>query len=610
MKNIAVVTDTNSYLAKFIKENLNMILSGFVNINNYYLNEMKANEVIDDDIILAMTEDRAIEIRKYVSSTNKIFVVNRTVKSNEVYKIFSLPKGIDVLVVNDNKQTTLQTVSLLYKIGIEHLNLIPYEEGRKYCNIKIAITPGETQKVPDFIETIIDIGHRHIDISTFISIIARLNISNKEVSKRLIEYYDMIISLDTGIKDNYKELVIKNDEFETIINLSTDGIILTDEDGKIIITNKSFINMFEIKEDIQGRNINEIFEEGIRNIIFKDELNDEIIKYRNKYFNVNKSTIKSFEFITGIYYNIKEITYIKQLEQNLSKKLKESGQIARYNFNDIKTSSQTMLKCIELAKKIANSNLTVLITGESGTGKELIAQSIHNASPRANQPFIAVNCAAMPENLLESELFGYEPGAFTGALKEGKKGLFEQAHNGTIFLDEIGDMSLILQTKLLRVLQEMQVMRIGSEKVIDINVRVIAATNKNLFKMVSKNQFREDLFYRLNVLPINIPPLRQRKGDVLLLIEDFLEKKLIIDDEVKKILENHNWPGNIRELKNVASYISLMAEEVVDLKSVPYYLLNFEGEFEKLLEIIKNKYDEGSLIKVLNIIYGIIGTYK
>ena len=210
---------------------------------------------------------------------------------------------------------------------------------------------------------------------------------------------------------------------------------------------------------------------------------DEVIKFNNKYLNVNKYNIESFGRVTGYYFCIQEITYIRKLEQNLSKKLREKGQVARYTFDDIKTVSLKMERTKELGMKIAKSDYTVLITGESGTGKELMAQSIHNASPRHSQPFIAINCAAMPENLLESELFGYEEGAFTGALKGGKKGLFEQANNGTIFLDEIGDMPIYLQSKLLRVLQENQVMRVGGENVIDIDVRVIAATNKNLLEI-------------------------------------------------------------------------------------------------------------------------------
>ncbi|MCQ7020546.1 sigma 54-interacting transcriptional regulator, partial [Clostridioides difficile] len=207
----------------------------------------------------------------------------------------------------------------------------------------------------------------------------------------------------------------------------------------------------------------ELENENIKKIFSLSKAHDEVIKFNNKYLNVNKYNIESFGRVTGYYFCIQEITYIRKLEQNLSKKLREKGQVARYTFDDIKTVSTKMERTKKLGMKIAESDYTILITGESGTGKELMAQSIHNASPRHSQSFIAINCAAMPENLLESELYGYEEGAFTGALKGGQKGLFEQAHNGTIFLDEIGDMPIYLQSKSLRVLQENQVVRVGGD---------------------------------------------------------------------------------------------------------------------------------------------------
>ncbi|HBM7277123.1 sigma-54 interaction domain-containing protein, partial [Clostridioides difficile] len=273
---------------------------------------------------------------------------------------------------------------------------------------------------------------------------------------------------------------------------------------------------------------------------------------------------------------------------------------------DIKTKNKNMVKCVELAKKISKSDLSVLIIGESGTGKELLSQSIHNASNRSNQPFIAVNCAAVPDSLLESQLFGYEKGSFTGALREGKKGLFELANNGTIFLDEIGDMPPLLQTKLLRVLQEKQVMPIGSHNVINIDVRVIAATNKNLLKMIREGKFREDLYYRLNVLPIDVPSLRNRKEDIITLMNFFLKNNIRLSPEVITILEKYNWPGNIRELQNVASYVSLMCDSMVFRDDLPPYIRvecanNYEDgfgytrkEFEEILRILYERRESSS----------------
>jgi len=272
------------------------------------------------------------------------------------------------------------------------------------------------------------------------------------------------------------------------------------------------------------------------------------------------------------------VTYIRQLEQNLSRKLRERGLTAHYSFADVLTQAPAMRQCVELARRMAGTDFTVLIMGESGTGKELLAQSIQNESSRSKLPFVAVNCAAVPEHLLESELFGYTGGSFTGALKEGKEGLFEQANNGTVFLDEIGDMPLMLQAKLLRVLQERQIMRVGSSRLTEVNIRVLAATNRNLRERIRAGQFREDLFYRLNALSLLVPPLRERPEDIFPLLRHFLERQhkghLGFTAGARDLLQAYAWPGNIRELGNVANHITLMAERQVAVEHLPGYLVS------------------------------------
>jgi transcriptional regulator with PAS, ATPase and Fis domain len=233
-----------------------------------------------------------------------------------------------------------------------------------------------------------------------------------------------------------------------------------------------------------------------------------------------------------------------------------------------------MKEIVKIAKKIAKTDLSILITGESGTGKEVLAQAIHNESSRSNQPFIAINGAAIPENLLESELFGYESGSFTGASKSGKKGIFEKANNGTIFLDEIGDMPNHLQSKLLRVLQEQQIAPIGSDTIIDIDVRIIAATNKDPIEMIKTGNFRKDLFYRLNVFSVELPPLRNRKDDIKLLINYFTDNKFSCSEKCINLLTNYDWPGNIRELSNISKYILTLEEgNEINIKSLPSYFV-------------------------------------
>ncbi len=272
--------------------------------------------------------------------------------------------------------------------------------------------------------------------------------------------------------------------------------------------------------------------------------------------------------LSGVVFNLTDVTQIQELESQIRRKLSERGLKARYTFDQIIHKSKEIDRVIQLAGRYAASDSNVIIIGETGTGKELFAQSIHNASKRKNGPFVAVNCAALPENLLESELFGYVEGAFTGTSKGGKMGLFEQAHGGTLFLDEVGEISMAIQTKLLRVLQERQVRRIGDNKVINVDVRIISATNKSIRKMADVGQFRRDLVYRLDVLRLFLPPLREREADVELLFVNQLQGMAKRNGQLPVKIESGVFPllcqypffGNIRELRNIAERVFVLHE--------------------------------------------------
>jgi transcriptional regulator with PAS, ATPase and Fis domain len=271
-------------------------------------------------------------------------------------------------------------------------------------------------------------------------------------------------------------------------------------------------------------------------------------------------------------------------------------------------SSNSMQQLRRLIAKVAPSNATVNIYGETGVGKELVAKALHKLSPRRDKPFIQVNCSAFPETLLESELFGYEKGAFTGAM-DAKPGRFELASGGTIFLDEIGDISPVIQLKLLRVIQQKEVERLGSNKTIPLDIRVITATNKDLKKLVSEHRFREDLFYRLNVIPIEVMPLRERKEDIPLLIETFIgevgsangtgQKRLA--DEALTALLNYSWPGNVRELENVVERLMIISDgPVIGLPDLPDYMAGKDKEAFGMLDLQKDQVEEKVIREALD----------
>ena len=297
-------------------------------------------------------------------------------------------------------------------------------------------------------------------------------------------------------------------------------------------------------------------------LVYKNEAYNRMLKRGNVEFVSDRKNIGTENYGIGmvtVYHDISEINRLKKELDRVNQKLRKAE--VKYTFKDIIGKNPDLLKVIETAKVAAMTPATIMIRGESGTGKEIMANAIHNTSKRRNEKFVKINCSSIPEELLESELFGYKEGAFTGARRGGKKGLFQEADGGTLFLDEIGDISPKMQVKILRTLQEREIMPVGSTEAVPVDVRIISATNKNLEEMVSDGKFREDLYYRLNVFPLFIPPLRQRKNDmkeiVLYLLnkyDSFYDRSVTeITDEAVNLLKEEEWPGNVRELENVVS---------------------------------------------------------
>ncbi len=365
----------------------------------------------------------------------------------------------------------------------------------------------------------------------------------------------------------------------TIMNAIDLAILTIDHHGTITNANKKSFEMFACREDeLLGHpaktileNWSHVFRMIEENGIYNDEeyVNQQSDSKRK--FNINAYPIKDIgNKLIAIVVVFKDMQNVYKLVN------KYSGQNAHYTFDSIVGRSAQLGEVMAYAKSVANISSTIIIQGESGVGKEILAQSIHNESNRRNEPFIAISCGSIPKNLIESELFGYEEGSFTSARRGGMPGKFELANNGTIFLDEIGEMPLDMQINLLRVLQEKIVTRIGSIKSMPINVRVIVATNKNLYQEVIKGNFREDLYYRLNVIPITIPPLRERKGDIRLLVDHFLTLKsqklgrivTPLKESEYAMLEEYEWPGNIRELENrIENYVVVGKLPVDTLKN-------------------------------------------
>ncbi len=373
-------------------------------------------------------------------------------------------------------------------------------------------------------------------------------------------------------------------QLQTILNLSHEGIATLDQNEVIRFFNPGAENILGLdKSEVINQSVHrwkknqdlvKVFHSG-------KETRRDVVTVGDTSLIVNRAPITVDQQNFGTVITFQEVSKLQQLEYSVRRQMHNRGLVAKFGLADIKTESQSVIKCIQRAKQFGVTDSTILITGESGTGKEMFAQGIHNISGRKEGPFVAVNCAALPENLLESELFGYEEGAFTGAKKGGKPGYFELAHGGTIFLDEIGILPKNVQARLLRVLQEKEVFRLGGDKVIPVDVRIIAATNEDLRSAVAERKFRTDLYYRLNVLYIKLPPLRER-NDIPLLANHFLEmynqrfgkQVASIEPELLTWLCEYSWPGNIRELNNYFERLIILADgdsltmDLLDLEQV------------------------------------------
>ncbi|KAF0823730.1 sigma 54-interacting transcriptional regulator [Cytobacillus firmus] len=407
---------------------------------------------------------------------------------------------------------------------------------------------------------------------------------------------------------------------EGILEAIHDGILVIDRNGIVQLINDEYTSITGVKkEQIIGKPLLDVRPGAMLPYVLQDGKPQAGVfrKENTREYVVDMAPIYINQEIIGAVSVCKSIPEVYQLTKELKKSKMRISELektfgrmhqAKYTFSNIIGNNDRLLMMIAQAKKAAASDLNILLSGESGTGKELFAQAIHNESNRRSYPFVPVNCAAIPSSLLESELFGYEEGSFTNSKRDGKVGLFELANQGTLFLDEIGDMPLDLQAKLLRVLQEGAFRKIGGLEEQKVDVRVIAATNKDLLGMVQKDRFREDLFYRINTVHLSIPPLRQRKDDIPDIIAFLLnEQKSIpdarIEQEAMNTLQQYDWPGNIRELKNTIYYaISMCEGNEVKFEHLPDTIKKLFVQKAKPfqpLEVLMKETEKKAIIKVL-----------
>ena len=581
-KSISVVTlfpGASQCYAGQIRE----LFGDLVEVYSYSTSDQSVEKITRTDLYLVSTDAFKIaeEESQYVPADGQVVEIYVGYSKEVIRRLKEIPAGTRVLFVNVTHQMAREAITQLEQSGVNQLQFIPYGPdvftmeptfGDDVVpeNVKLAVTPDEMDFVPAGMEQVINIGHRPCTANTMIETALRLGLESVMEEKKFQNYIHSMASGNYSFEQMFQRSRNLESQLGLLLEILDEGVIGVNEKGKIFACNEKarVITGMKIRM-LLGRPAEQIFpyipfEKCIRE---QTQVLERLIRINAANINMTVVPVMRGGRCIGAFSTLQPLSELEKKQNALRSQLRTKGYRAKYNFEDVVGKSQIIEKTKTILKSMAQTESPILLIGETGTGKEIFAHAVHLASSRRDGPFVAINVAAMPENLLESELFGYEAGAFSGASREGKTGLFEQAHHGTIFLDEIGEIPVALQAKLLRVLQEKEVRRVGSTNVIPIDVRVISATNVNIQQQIQQGKFRSDLLYRLNTLEIHIPPLRERPEDILPLIEH--QMRIIaaeqgttppeLTPEAQELLKQYRWPGNVRELRNICERIVVMS---------------------------------------------------
>ena len=555
-------------------------------VQAYSTEDGSVEKIGPSDLYVVSTDafEAAEETRQYVPADGQVVEIQLTYAKDVIRDLKKLPKGTRVLFVNITSQMAREAVTQLEQLGVNQLRFEAYgpdlalpktEASEMWKHIDLAVTPDELSLVPPGIGKVINIGHRPCAPAIFIEAALRLGLEQILEEKRFQNYMKSLAPGNYSFKQMFKRSRQLESRFDILIEILDEGMIGVNEQGEVFAFNQKAREITGVERGMaMGRPGEQVFPyiPFRKSMEERSRLMPKLIHIGSVNINLTVVPVLLRGECIGAFATLQRFNELERQQNELRSQLLRKGYRAKYCFDDIVGCSEAIERTKKILKKMALTESPVLLIGETGTGKELLAHAVHHASRRSKGPFVAINVAAVPENLLESELFGYEEGAFTGAKKGGRPGLFEFAHKGTLFLDEVEGMSPAMQVKLLRVLQEREIMRVGGNQLINVDVRIVAATNESLEEKVKDGSFRRDLYYRLNALPALIPPLRERREDILILIESFCGRtggNFDLSDEVQNILLQYPWPGNIRELQNVVEYLSFTGKAIIEPRDLP-----------------------------------------
>lgn len=581
MKKLITILGIDEEICVFFRNEILKIFGDLFEVDYRNRDMEPLPPITASDLILYTDPEMHNEFISIIKCNAPTLMMKRTITREALRKIKSIPAGKSALVVNINQYMANETTALIYQLGVSDITLYPYWEGKAtYPNVDyiINVDPHKYSFLPPIDAEVIVIGHRVFDISSVFDILSILRVDKEKSDEIIKNYMFKVPSFLHGLQSTYDNKSVMAAQLNILLDQLSSGVIVTDAADIIEFANSKSVEILGMPMDkLLNHSVYSLFNgnKKIETILDNKEFKDELIKYNGNDLVLSMKSVERENNYYGKIIMINPYYEMINTQQKIHKKIIGKGYYSKYDFSDLITNDPVLIRTKEICKQIASSDSTVLLMGESGTGKELFAGSIHNNSNRKSHPFVAINCATLPENLLESELFGYEEGAFTGAKKGGKIGLFELADKGTIFLDEIGDLSLNLQGRLLRALEEREIMRVGGDSIISVDVRVIAATNRDLLKLVEEGKFRHDLFFRINVFQITIPPLRKRYEDIKVITEHYLRKwnkMRHVYSDFRIFCNNYKWPGNVRELKNVLNYMTTISKSYLAFDNLPDYL--------------------------------------
>lgn len=586
-KQISVITlipRSSRYYAAQVQE----LFGNVAEVRSYSTSDRSVEKVGASDLYLVSTDAfEEDEARQYVPADGQVVEIQVTYPRSVIQELKKIPRGTRVLFVNATHQMAREAVTQLEQLGVSQVRFIPYgpdtvsgghmeqPPAQFWDEVDMVVTPDEESFVPSGSKKILNIGHRPCTSGTMIEAAIRLGMEELLEEKCFQNYMKSMSTENYSFEQMFLRSQKLESRFDLLLEILDEGMIGVNEKGEIFACNQKAREITGIRSGlIIGQQGERIFPYIPFHACMKEKTMRPARLIRIGAANINMTVapvLRHGECI-GAFATLQLFSELERRQNELRSQLLHKGYRAKYCFEDVIGCSQAIEKTKAILRRMAATESPVLLIGETGTGKELFAHAVHQASGRSGGPFVAINVAAMPENLLESELFGYEDGAFTGAKKGGRPGLFEFAHKGTLFLDEVEGMSQAMQVKLLRVLQEREIMRVGGNQIINVDVRLVAATNESLEDMVEKGTFRRDLYYRLNTLPALIPPLRERGDDILLLMDNFRRQtggSFELSEEVRSLFLHYRWPGNIRELRNVVEYLSFTGQRKVGIEDLP-----------------------------------------